>query len=90
MSGADRVVRSSNALAVLGVAAVAAVASYERAYELVRGQDETGWTAHMVPLTGDGLIFSVHHPAQAGSPTSRAIHPGVSKRTGCKPTSAVR
>jgi hypothetical protein len=29
-------------------------------------------------------------PSQAGSPTSRAIHPGVSKRTGCAPTSAVR
>ena len=28
--------------------------------------------------------------SQAGSPTSRAIHPGVSKRTGCAPTSAVR
>ena len=29
-------------------------------------------------------------PSQAGSPTSRVIHPGVSKRTGCAPTSAVR
>jgi hypothetical protein len=30
MSGADRVIRWSTALAVLGVAAVAAVVSYER------------------------------------------------------------
>jgi hypothetical protein len=41
---------------VLGVAAVAAVASYEHAYDLVRAHGESGWTAHMVPLTVDGLI----------------------------------
>ena len=58
MSGADRVIRWSTALAVLGVAAVAAVASYEHAYELVRTHGETGWTAHMVPLTVDGLIYA--------------------------------
>ena len=46
------------ALAVLGVAAVAAVASYEHAYDLVRAHGETGWTAHMVPLTVDGLIYA--------------------------------
>ena len=34
MSGGDRVIRWSTALAVLGVAAVAAVASYEYAYDL--------------------------------------------------------
>jgi hypothetical protein len=53
---ADRVIRWSTALAVLGVAAVAAVASYEHAYDLVRAHDESGWTARMVPLTVDGLI----------------------------------
>jgi hypothetical protein len=36
MSGANRVIRWSTALAVLGVAAVAATASYEHAYDLVR------------------------------------------------------
>jgi hypothetical protein len=36
MSGAGRVIRWSTAFAVLGVAAVAAVASYEHAYDLVR------------------------------------------------------
>ena len=35
MSPADRVIRWSTALAVLGVAAVGAVASYEHAYDLV-------------------------------------------------------
>jgi Protein of unknown function (DUF2637) len=58
MSGADRIIRWSTALAVFGVAAVAAVASYEHAYDLVRAHGESGWTAHMVPLTVDGLIYA--------------------------------
>ena len=57
MSGADRVIRWSTAGAVLGVAVVAAVASYEHAYDLVRAYGESGWTAHLVPLTVDGLIY---------------------------------
>jgi hypothetical protein len=56
MSPADRVIRWSTALAVLGVAAVGAVASYEHAYDLVRAHGEAGWTARLVPLTVDGLI----------------------------------
>src|ERR1700761_8276933 len=55
---ADRVIRWSTALAVLGVAAVAAVASYEQAYDLVRAHGESGWTARMVPLTVDGLSYA--------------------------------
>jgi hypothetical protein len=58
MSGADRVIRWSTAFAVLGVAAVAAVASYEHAYDLVRAQGEAGWTARLIPLTVDGLIYA--------------------------------
>ena len=58
MSGGDRVIRWSTALAVLGVAAVAAVASYEHAYALVRAHGETGWIARLVPLTMDGLIYA--------------------------------
>lgn len=58
MSSGDRVIRWSTALAVLGVAVVAAVASYEHAYDLVRAHGESGWTAHMVPLTVDGLIYA--------------------------------
>jgi hypothetical protein len=34
---------------------VAAVASYQHAYDLVQAHGESGWTAHMVPLTVDGL-----------------------------------
>jgi Protein of unknown function (DUF2637) len=51
-----RIIKWSTALAVLGVAAVAAVASYEDAYELVRAHGESGRTARLVPLTVDGLI----------------------------------
>src|SRR6202046_2799820 len=58
MSGADRVIRWSTAFAVLGVAVVAAVASYEHAYALVRAHGEAGWTARLVPLTVDGLIYA--------------------------------
>jgi hypothetical protein len=48
MSGGDRITRWSTAFVVLGVAAVAGVASYEHAYDLVRAHGESGWTAHMV------------------------------------------
>ena len=58
MNGADRTMRWSTALAVLGVAAVAAVASYEHAYDVVRAYGEDGWTVRMVPLTVDGLIYA--------------------------------
>jgi hypothetical protein len=58
VNAADRVIRWSTALAVLGVAAVAAVASYEHAYDLVRAHGESGWTARLVPPTVDGLIYA--------------------------------
>jgi hypothetical protein len=48
----------STAAAVIGVAAVAAVVSYEHAYALVHAHGETGWTAHLIPLTVDGLIWA--------------------------------
>jgi hypothetical protein len=58
MMAADRVIRWSTAVAVLGVAAVAAVASYEHPYDLVRAHGEAGWTARTVPLTVDGLVYA--------------------------------
>ena len=58
MMTVDRVIRWSTALAVFGVAVVAAVASYEHAYDLVRAHGESGWSARMVPLTVDGLIYA--------------------------------
>jgi hypothetical protein len=58
MNAADWVIRWSTAVAVLSVAAVAAVASYEHAYDLVRAHGEAGWPARLVPLTVDGLIYA--------------------------------
>ncbi|HEX3962471.1 MAG TPA: DUF2637 domain-containing protein [Trebonia sp.] len=58
MISADRVIRWTTAGAVLSVAAVAAVASYEHAYALVRIHGEAGWTGRLVPLTVDGLIYA--------------------------------
>jgi hypothetical protein len=50
MTAADRIIRWTTAGAVVGVAAVAGVASYEHAYALVWAHGETGWTARMVRL----------------------------------------
>ncbi len=58
MTAADRVIRWSTAGAVIGVAAIAAVVSYEHAGDLVRAHGETGWTARLIPLTVDGLIYA--------------------------------
>jgi len=57
----DRVIRLTTAVAVIAVAVVAEVAevaSYEHAYDLVRAHGEAGWTARLVPLTVDGLIYA--------------------------------
>jgi hypothetical protein len=58
MTAADRIIRWSTAAAVIGVAAIAAVVSYEHASDLVRAHGETGWTACLIPLTVDGLIYA--------------------------------
>lgn len=58
MTGADRTIRWSTAAAVIGVAVVAAVVSYEHAYALVHAHGETRWTARLIPLTVDGLIWA--------------------------------
>jgi hypothetical protein len=56
MTATEHIIRWSTAGAVLGVAAVAAVPSYEHAYDLVRVHSESGWTARLIPLTVDGLV----------------------------------
>ena len=58
MTAADRIIRWSTALAVLGVAAVAAVVSYEHASALVRADGESGWTGRLIPLTVDAFIYA--------------------------------
>jgi hypothetical protein len=55
---ADRVTRWTTTGAVLSAAAIAAMASYEHAYDIVRMHGESDWTARLVPLTVDGLIYA--------------------------------
>lgn len=55
MTATEGVIRWTTAGAVVSVAAVA---SYEHAYDLVRTHGESGVIAHMVPLTVDGLIYA--------------------------------
>jgi hypothetical protein len=58
MTATEHVVRWSTAAVVVGVAAVAAVASYQHAYALVGAHGEAGWTRRLVSLTADGLILT--------------------------------
>src|ERR1700761_8049249 len=54
----DRLIRITTALSVVAVAVVAAVISYQHAFELVRSHGESGVTAQLVPFTVDGLIWA--------------------------------
>lgn len=54
----DRLTRITTALAVIAVASVAAIISYQHAYELVRTHGESGLTARLIPFTVDGLIWA--------------------------------
>jgi Protein of unknown function (DUF2637) len=58
VSAADRVIRVSTAVAVLGVAGIAAYVSYWHAFEVVRAHGESGITARLEPATIDGLVYS--------------------------------
>jgi Protein of unknown function (DUF2637) len=57
MSAADRAIRTSATVAVLGVAGIAAYISYWHAYEVIRAHGETGVTARLEPATIDGLVY---------------------------------
>jgi Protein of unknown function (DUF2637) len=54
----DKAIRPSTAAAVVAVAVVASVASYEHAYAPVGAHGESGWDAQLVPLTIDDLIYA--------------------------------
>jgi hypothetical protein len=54
----DRLIRITTALAVVAVAVVAAIISYQHAYELVRSHGESGVTARLLPFTVDRLIWA--------------------------------
>jgi len=71
----DRLIRITTALAVAAAALVAAVISYQHAYELVRSHGESGLTARLVPFTVDGLIWAasmvVLDASRRGQPVPR-------------------
>lgn len=71
----DRIIRVTTALAVIGVAAVAAVISYRHAYELVRSHGESGTTARLVPLTVDGLIWAASMVVLDANRRTRRVPP---------------
>jgi Protein of unknown function (DUF2637) len=54
---ADRAIRVSATVAVLGVAGIAAYISYWHAYEVISAHGETGVTARLEPATIDGLVY---------------------------------
>jgi len=54
----DWLIRTTTALAVVAVVGVAAIISYQHAYELVTSHGETGLTADLLPFTADGLIWA--------------------------------
>ena len=79
MTATEHVIRWSTAGAVVGVATIAAVASYEHAYALVRFHGEAGWTERLVPLTVDGLIYASSMMVLVSSPR-RAARAGGQRR----------
>jgi hypothetical protein len=58
LTTADPVTRWSTALAVVGIAGVAAVVSYEYASALIRAHGKSGWTGRLIALTVDRLIYA--------------------------------
>jgi Protein of unknown function (DUF2637) len=71
----DRLIRITTGLAVVAVALVAAVISYQHAFERVRSHGESGVTARLVPFTVDGLIWAasrvVLDASRRGQPVPR-------------------
>ena len=63
----DRLIRITTALAVVAVAVVAAIISYQHAYELVRSHGESG---------GDGPVAAVH----GGRPDLGRVHGGAGRQ----------
>ena len=89
----DRLIRITTALAVVAVAVVAAVISYQHAYELVRSHGESGVTARLLPFMVDGLIWAasmvVLNASRRGQPVPRlaawSLGTGIVATVGSKP-----
>lgn len=87
MTVADRVIRWSTALAVLSVAAIAAMVSYEHASALARAHGEPGWTGRPISLTVDGLIYA--SSSRANGLRCRAQRGGYLSARYCRSWTAV-
>ena len=70
----DRLIRITTALAVVAVAVIAAIISYQHVYELVRSHGESGVTARLMPFTVDGLIWAAFmaRNGRTGAPPTAA------------------
>lgn len=71
----DRLTRTTTALAVIAVATVAAIISYQHAYELVRTNGESGLTARLLPFTVDGLIWAASMVVLDASRRDQSVPP---------------
>ena len=69
-----RLIRITTALAVVAVAGVAAIISYQHAYELVRSHGESGATARLAPFTVDGLILAASMVMMDAADEASAYH----------------
>jgi hypothetical protein len=75
----DRLIRIT-ALAVMTVAVVAAVISYQHAFELVRSHGESGMTARLLPFMVDGLIWAASMVVLDASTTAGSVEQGCRDR----------
>ncbi len=70
----DRLIRITTALAVVTVAVVAAVISYQHAYELVRSHGESGLTARLVAVHDGRADLGGVHGGTGCQPVPRLGH----------------
>jgi len=54
--GAERAIRLTTTVSVVGLAAIAALVSYKHMFLLVRRYGEESWTAALLPVSVDGMI----------------------------------
>jgi hypothetical protein len=78
----DRLIRITTALAVVTVAVVAALISYQHAFELVRSHGESGVTVRLLPFTVDGLIWAASMVVLDASRRGLAFPVGPVRRAG--------
>jgi Protein of unknown function (DUF2637) len=69
----DRLIRITTAFTVVAVACVAAIISYQHAYELVRSHGESGLAARLLPFTVDGLIWAASMAVLDASRRNRPV-----------------